>query len=112
MRSFTIDRALSDRRLLGAALDSDLASWQTWLAVLRSAFGLPLSDLELETFRKVAGDRAPPSQRVRELWCVIGRRAGKSRMAAALAVFFALFVKHKLSGGERGMVLVLAMSME
>jgi hypothetical protein len=33
-------------------------------------------------------------------------------MAAALAVYFALFVKHKLSGGERGMVLVLAMSME
>ena len=33
-------------------------------------------------------------------------------MAAALACYFALFVKHKLSGGERGMVLVLAATVE
>jgi phage terminase large subunit-like protein len=45
---------------------------------------------------------------VRELWCVVGRRGGKSRMAAALACYFALFVKHKLAGGEQGMVLVLS----
>jgi phage terminase large subunit-like protein len=45
---------------------------------------------------------------VRELWCVVGRRAGKSRMAAALAVFQALFQRHKLAKGETGHVLVLA----
>ena len=33
-------------------------------------------------------------------------------MAAALAVYFALFVKHKLAAGERGMVLVLAASLD
>ena len=33
-------------------------------------------------------------------------------MAAALACYFALFVKHKLAGGERGMVLVLAATTE
>ena len=59
-----------------------------------------------------AGGRNPPAQRVRELWCICGRRGGKSRMAAALACYFALFVKHKLSGGERGMVLVLAATVE
>jgi phage terminase large subunit-like protein len=41
---------------------------------------------------------ALPIKRVRELWCIIGRRGGKSRMAAALACYFALFVKHKLAG--------------
>jgi hypothetical protein len=55
---------------------------------------------------------ALPIKRVRELWCIIGRRGGKSRMAAALACYFALFVKHKLAGGERGMVLVLAATTE
>jgi hypothetical protein len=45
---------------------------------------------------------------VRELWCVVGRRAGKSRMAAALAVFLALFQRHELVKGETGHVLVLA----
>ena len=33
-------------------------------------------------------------------------------MAAALAVYFALFVKHKLSAGERGCVLVLSMTLD
>ena len=33
-------------------------------------------------------------------------------MAAALAIYFALFVKHKLAAGERGMVLVLSMTLE
>jgi hypothetical protein len=104
----TIDRALRDPNLLGAGLDGDLASWRTWLCVLRAAFGLVLDEAELATFHKVAGERGPPSRRVRELWCVIGRRAGKSRMAAALSVFLALFQQHKLAKGETGYVLVLA----
>ena len=33
-------------------------------------------------------------------------------MAAALAVYFALFVKHKLCAGERGCVLVLSMTFD
>ena len=107
----TIDAVLRDPKLLGAAL-VDPASWTTWLVVLRAAFGLSLDDDELKVFADVAGNRSPPAKRVRELWAVIGRRGGKSRIAAALAVFFACFVKHKLAQGERGMVLVLAASLE
>jgi hypothetical protein len=106
---FAIDRALTDMRLLGAAL-GDQRSWQTWLIVLKAAFGITLGDDERAVFASVAGTRSPPTQRVRELWCVCGRRSGKSRMAAALAVFFAAFVQHRLAPGERGMVLVLAAS--
>jgi hypothetical protein len=107
----TIERALTDKRLLGAAL-GDLATWQVWIVVLKVAFGLPLDEAERSIFASVAGNRAPPSKRVRELWCVIGRRGGKSRVAAALAIYLACFVKHKLAAGERGMVLVLAASVE
>jgi hypothetical protein len=106
-----IDRALSDRRMLGAGLE-DIGSWRTWFTVLRAAFGLPLDDKQREIFAAVAGNRTIPQQRVRELWCVCARRSGKSRMAAAIAVFLALFVKHRLSRGERGMCLVLAGSMD
>ena len=109
--TFTIDRALLDHRLLGAAL-GDAATWATWLVVLKAAFGLALSDDELKVFTAVAGNRNPTRQRVRELWAVCGRRGGKSRIAAALAVYFAAFVRHKLAAGERGMVLVLAASQE
>jgi hypothetical protein len=105
----TIDGALTDANLLGAAL-GDPSTWATWLAVLRAAFGLPLDDEQRKAFADVAGNRAPPAHRVRELWCVCGRRSGKSRMAAALAVYFAAFVQHRLARGEIGTVLVLAAS--
>ena len=71
-----IDEALCDPRLLGAAL-GDPTSWQTWRAVLRAAFGLELNRDEARAFGSVAGSRKPPSQRVRELWAIVGRRAGK-----------------------------------
>jgi len=106
-----IDKALCDPALLGAAL-GDPATWQTWRAVLKAAFGLDLNRDEARAFASVAGSRAPPSQRVRELWAIVGRRGGKSQMAALIAVFLACFVKHKLSRGEHGMVLALAASTE
>jgi hypothetical protein len=109
MTNFAIDRALKDPRLLGAAL-GDPMTWQTWRSVLKAAFGLHLTEQEARTFTDIAGERSPPTQRVRELWAVVGRRGGKSRMAAACAVYLACFVKYQLAPGERGMVLVLASS--
>src|SRR5262245_28207663 len=102
-----IDRVLQDQRLLGSEL-APIETWATWTIALKAAFALPLTDEERKVFTTIAGKRELPKQRVRELWCIIGRRGGKSRMAAALAVYFALFVKHKLSGGEVGWVLVLS----
>lgn len=105
----TIDRALTDPDLLGAAL-GPAATWQTWLIVLRAAFGQELTESELIEFAQVAGSRKPPAQRVRELWAVAGRRSGKSRIAAAVLVFIACFIDHstKLAPGEKGFVLCLS----
>jgi Phage Terminase len=111
-RYYSIDKVLQDKTLLGAALGPVEPTWSTWRTVLKAAYGLKLDEEELRVFASVAGDRAPPSSRVRELWCVAGRRGGKSRIAAALACYVALFVKHKLSPGERGMCLVLAASLD
>ena len=41
-----------------------------------------------------------------------GRRSGKRRIAAAVAVHLALFVQHRLAKGERGMCLVIAGSVD
>jgi hypothetical protein len=111
MTSIAIDKVLSDTRLLGAAL-GDIETWATWTIALKAAFALPLDDKEREVFKVIAGDRGLPKQRVRELWCTIGRRGGKSRMAAALAIYFALFVRHRLAAGEKGLVLVLSATVE
>lgn len=102
-----IDRALFDPKLLGAALGNP-SSWRVWLTTLKAAFGQRLDAEELAVFASIAGDRSPPTERVRELWCVAGRRSGKSRMAAAIAIYLALFTKHRLARGERGMCLIIA----
>ena len=109
--TFSIDRVLTDPRLLGAQL-GDISTWATWIVILKAAFALPLDAAEIEVFHGVTGNRALPKQRVREMWVAAGRRGGKSRMAAALAIYFALFQQHKLSVGENAMVLVLAASMD
>jgi Phage Terminase len=106
-----VDAALTHPDLLGAAL-GPATTWSTWLAVLKAAFGLPLSDQQRATFVQVAGPRSPPTRRVRELWAIVGRRGGKSRVAAALAIYIACFVQHRLAAGEKGTILVLAASQE
>jgi hypothetical protein len=107
----SIDEALCDPNLLGAAL-GDLRTWRTWRTVLKAAFGLELNREEARTFATIAGSRKPPGQRVRELWAIIGRRSGKSRIAALVGAFIAGLVDHrgKLSPGEIGTVLILAAS--
>jgi phage terminase large subunit-like protein len=85
-----------------------------WVSVLKAAFAEQLTPEELAVFKRVAGDRSPPSRRVRELWAApIGRRAGKSRMAAAVATYLALLSgRRQLAPGEIGTVAVIAASRE
>ena len=53
-------------------------------------------------------------ERVEEFWAVCGRRAGKTRAAATLAVYLAALVDHSanLVVGERGLVLLVAENKE
>ena len=66
---------------------------------------------EAEFFKTVAGGRLGPVAPLREVWAIAGRRSGKSRMAAACAVFEACLNVRMLACGETGMVLVLAPTM-
>ena len=104
----SIDKALLDRNLLGAAL-GDLTPWKVWRIVLRAAFALGLgTDEERAIFEEISGGRPLPAHRVRELWAVVARRGGKSRMAAAIGVYLALFVPRNLAPGEVGEVTIIA----
>ena len=107
--AISIDDALTDRQLLGAALE-DLGSWSTWRVILKAAFGEPLTDDELSLFKTLAGGRAAPAARVSELWVIAGRRGGKTRTAGAVGTYLAAFNQHKLAAGETGTVLLLAAS--
>jgi hypothetical protein len=68
MKPIPIDQALRDPHLLGAAL-GPVDTWSTWLTTLRAAWGLPLDEQDRQTFAAIAGNRSPPTRRVRELWC-------------------------------------------
>jgi hypothetical protein len=107
-----IDQAICEPSLLGAAFGGDILSWQTWRTTLKATWGIELNRDEARSFASIAGSRKPPAQRVRELWCIIGRRGGKSRIAALIVCYVALFVKHKLAPGERGLCLILSATVE
>ena len=81
------------------------SSWDSWRIVLKAAFALPMSDSEREFFRTIA-ERDPPTSRVRELWIVAGRRAGKDSIASMISAHAAaLFNQHdRLRPGERALV--------
>jgi hypothetical protein len=85
-------------------------SWAVWRAVLKAAFALKMDAADLELFRAVAGGRDPPKHRVRELWCIVGRRGGKDSIASAIACFAAGFIDYRnvLRPGEVASVLCLA----
>ncbi len=80
-------------------------SWALWLVILKAAFGLPLIEDERDLLYRVA-EREPPGRRVRELWVIAGRRAGKDSVASLIAAWFAAFVDYAKAylvnmGGDR-----------
>lgn len=85
-------------------------TWAPWVAVLKALFGLPLGPEELVLFQRCTGRTAAPATAVREAWLIVGRRGGKSRIAALVAVFLACFRDYTrvLVPGEVGTVMVLA----
>jgi hypothetical protein len=106
----TTSAAIGDPNLLGSAFSGP--SWATWRAVLRAAEGLRLAEDQLACFANVA-ERDPPTQRVRELWVIAGRRAGKDSIASAIATTAALGDYRKyLRPGERAVVMCLAVDRE
>ena len=101
-----ISAALADEDLLAPAFVGD--SWALWRAILRAAEGLPLDDGQRAAFTVIA-EREPPVKRVRELWIIAGRRAGKDSVASAVATVAAMgdYSAH-LRPGERATVMCLA----
>jgi hypothetical protein len=102
----TIRAALADPQLLGAVLPGD--SWSAWRVLLVASMGEQLTDAERETFKRLTQRDREPMQRVEEAVFVIGRRGGKSRATATLAVYIAALCEHVLAPGERGVVLCVA----
>src|SRR5262245_6451595 len=107
-RPATILDVIADPRVFGPWFRR--GTWAAWLAFLRALFGLPMSVEDLAIYQKHTGRIAAPAGQAREAWLVVGRRGGKSFVAALLAVFLACFRSYAefLAPGERGVVMVMA----
>ncbi|MDT8372223.1 MAG: terminase family protein [Gammaproteobacteria bacterium] len=99
---------MTDKKLLGSHFDAD--SWNAWRALLAGFEGLPLDDAELAIWQRLTGRESAPITAADELWLAMGRRGGKSFIAAFLAVLIACFRDHasRLSVGEVATVLVIS----
>jgi hypothetical protein len=100
--------ALSDMQLLGSVLCGD--SWRAWKILLVALMGERLEESERAVFRELTGRECEPGEAIEEFWGAIGRRGGKSRAMAVLAVYLAAFRDYRAVtvAGERPTVLLLA----
>ena len=83
-------------------------SWNAWRVFLAALFGLPVT--EAAVFREFTGRTTLPMAPFREAALVCGRRAGKSRILALIAVYLAAFIDWLpwLAVGEVATVAVIA----
>ncbi|HUA81240.1 MAG TPA: hypothetical protein VL997_12760 [Dyella sp.] len=89
--SLNIIDALDDPDYFGPLFARD--TWACWRVFLKALFGLggTMTGAERELFQHHTGRHEPPTQPFAEAALVIGRRGGKSRMLALIAVFLATF---------------------
>lgn len=101
--------ATSDPQMFGRFFQPS-ASWEPWRAFLRVLFGLPLLSADLALFHEATGRSSAFTGPLSEVWALCGRRSGKSRILALVAVVLACFRDYKpfLAPGERAIAMVLA----
>lgn len=89
---------------------ADEDQWANWFAFLKAVFALEMTEMELWSYQQFTGRMEPPAQQAKEVWPIIGRRGGKSRILALIGVYLALFKKYDqyLGPGEVATILILA----
>ncbi|MCW8309118.1 hypothetical protein AruPA_18965 [Acidiphilium sp. PA] len=87
--SITILTALADDGLFGTLFADP--SWARWRVFLAALFGLAMTDADLAVYTHHTGRLTAPLEAFREAALICGRRGGKSRVLALIAVFLTCF---------------------
>ena len=102
--------ALGEPSFFGPLFGAD--TWRAWHVFLKALFGLggTMSADELEIFRHHTGRQEPPLQPFNDAALICGRRGGKSRTLALIAVYLAAFRDYAayIAPGEVPTVAVIA----
>lgn len=107
--AITLSDALTDPALFGKTFGG--SSFWTWRVVGKLIDGIPLTEArERQLFFECTGRSVLPTQPVKRLFLLCGRRAGKDRTQSAVAVWRSALCadwrKH-MSAGEQAVVLLL-----
>ena len=108
--TMTILDAMHDPALFGPWF-KQRKSWRAWEVFLAALFGLPLEGEDAAAiYARQTGRTSAPTAPAREAWVIVGRRGGKSRIAALVAVFLACFRDYRgvLAPGEAATLAVIA----
>ena len=84
------------------------ASWDSWRVALSMLDGVPLTDAQAAIYRQHTGRSTLPTGPFQEAFFIVGRRGGKSRIAALKAIEAAVFRTYYLAPGERAVVMLIA----
>ncbi len=91
VRSLSIIDCLQDPALFGGLPEfADLATWKAWLVFLRALYGLPMSDEDLEIFRRHTGRITPRPHGYPEAMAIVGVQSGKSMITSVITAYEAL----------------------
>lgn len=93
-------------------LFKDQGSWLPWKAFLKALFGMKMRKEELSIFKECTGCARTQKKAPREAWVLVGRRGGKSSMAALIAVWLACFKDWSkfLAPGERPYIFIVSVT--
>jgi hypothetical protein len=105
----TIIEVMDDPKLFAPHFQP-MDSWSAWRTFLKALFALPMMEDELLLYRQCTGRTNPPKEPFTEAWLPTGRRGGKSRILALIAVYLGCFRNYRefLSPGEVATVQILA----
>jgi phage terminase large subunit-like protein len=86
------------------------SSWAAWKGFLAALFALSAPDGTAEAYGACTGRTKPPGAPFTEAALIVGRRGGKSRILALIAVYLAIFRDYTqhLAAGEVATIAVLA----
>jgi hypothetical protein len=84
-------------------------SWWPWRVFLKAIFSMPMDQAERDFFRRHTDREYDGTLSPSEAWMIIGRRGGKSRIAAVVSGYLGVrFDTERLAPGERAIIPVLA----
>ncbi len=100
--------ALDDAALFAPHFRGD--TWRAWRAFLAALFALDMDSDALATYQAHTGRTEAPLAAFTEAALIVGRRGGKSRVLALIAVFLAAFRDYRphLAAGETATIAVIA----